>query len=295
MTGTDGDAILDAPVAIRLHCSIEREMILSLRSTASGPRAAAAAFLLAASLLATTARADDRGIADALDRGNCQQAGQLINEGMDRNDGDAFFFAGFLYDATGCVKEDPSRAATYYQRAIDLGHPSAADFLARLHGLGRGVPQDYAEAYRLYVFGDKTGTAFRAADPAEATLAGYAMTVARVARDKAVYPMDARRAGTDSTMEAVFDPTNATVSIRSVVAAVAVGSHVAKKQAFIDAVTTAYADALREVPKPTLAKPSTLRFATVWRFGRIPVAKDDLTQNDGIVTLGETKGLRGDL
>ena len=77
------------------------------------------------------------------------------------------------------------------------------------------------------------------------------------------------------------------------VAAVGVGSHVAKKQAFVDAVTTAYAEALREVPKPTLG-PTTLRFATAWRFGRIPVVRDDLTQNDGVVTVGETKGVRSD-
>ena len=262
------------------------------RHSTAGNRRFAAAFC-ALALVAITARADDRAIADALDRGSCQQAGQLINAGMDRNDADAFFYAGFLYDATGCVAENPSRAATYYKRAIELGQPSAADFLARLHGLGRGVPQDYAEAYRLYTLGDKTGTAFRAANPTEAALAGYAMTVARVARDKAVYPVDARRAGIDSSMEAVFDPSRATVAIRNVSAAVAVGSPVAKKQAFVDAVTTAYADALREVPKPTL-EPSPLRFSTAWRFGRIPGAKDDLTKNDGIVTLGDTRGMRGD-
>jgi len=71
---------------------------------------------------------------------------------VDRGYGDALFLLGAIYEVGGeGVIPDPSKAAFYYKRAVcEVGAAPAWLGLARLHFLGKGVPQDYDEAFRCY-------------------------------------------------------------------------------------------------------------------------------------------------
>jgi uncharacterized protein len=48
------------------------------------------------------------------------------------------------------VPADPAKAATFFQMALDQGHPSAAYTLAQMYAEGEGVPQDGTRAVELY-------------------------------------------------------------------------------------------------------------------------------------------------
>ena len=48
------------------------------------------------------------------------------------------------------VPANPAKAATFFQMALDQGHPSAAYALAQMYAEGEGVPQDGARAVALY-------------------------------------------------------------------------------------------------------------------------------------------------
>jgi len=131
------------------------------------------------------------GGSDALERiqaGDCQGAGDAINQGIERQDALAYLAAGYLYDLTGCVAHDAARAARYYRLAADLGNSDAVQLLGLIYALGNGVPQDYRAAYRAFTYVRAKDPGFKPARDEIQAATGYAWAVTQIARGKAKYP-----------------------------------------------------------------------------------------------------------
>lgn len=225
----------------------------------------------------------------ALEAGDCKRAGDEVNRGIDRDDAQAYFIAGLLLDTSGCTKNDPAKAARYYQRAAELGDRNAPDFLGLLHGTGRGVRQDYSAAYRWYVYPRGGEPAAVPLEGVQARVAGYAYTVAHLARPRVKYPRNAERDGVEATLIAVFDPASGTVSFDQVRANAVVGSNIPKPQPFVDAVSAAYAAAIVEAPPLPEAKSSRLTCRTPWIFKLQRVNLDETVSSQGVATIGRTE------
>ena len=250
---------------------------------------AAAAIATMSPWFASCAFADVPAALRALEAGDCKRAGDEVNRGIDRDDAQAYFIAGLLLDASGCVKNDPAKAARYYQRAAELGDRNAPDFLGLLHGTGRGVPQDYAAAYRWYAYprgGEPAGVPL---EGEQARVVGYAATVAHLARPRVKYPRNAERDGVEATMVAVFDPASGRVSFDQVHANAVVGSNVPKPQPFVDAVSAAYALAIVEAPPLPEAKDARLTCRTPWTFKLQRLSLDEAVPSQGVATIGRTE------
>lgn len=241
-----------------------------------------------------TALAEVPDAVRAIDAGDCKRAGEEINKGLDRNDAQAYFLAGLLLETSGCMRTDAAKAARYYQKAAELGDPSAPDFLGALYGTGRGVPQDYAAAYRWFSKPRPNEASVTPLDGEQARIAGYAYTVAHLARTKIRYPRMPQRDGTEASLVAVFDAGNGHVTFEQVRANTVVGSNVPKPQPFVDEVSTAYAAAIVETPKPSGLQGSRLVFRTPWSFKLQRATLDDpsvvnSTIASGVATMGRTE------
>lgn len=252
-----------------------------------GRRAALFAGVLALAWT-TAARADSRDLYLALKDGDCVAFGNAINQGMEQSDPESFFFAGFLYDNTSCVAEDPAKAARYYRRALALGYADARGPLGLLHGLGRGVSQDYIAAYRWYTAGANGQPGSADVDPESARAGGYAITVAQVARDRVRYPVSAERAGIESSIDVLFEPASGRITFGNARTSIEVGSNIGKSGPFRDAIEAAYAEAVATVRRPDDLARVPLRFGTPWRFGIRRGRNDDVLPLEGTVTLGDT-------
>ncbi len=223
----------------------------------------------------------------AIASGDCKTAGDAVNSGIERNDPEALYFAGYLYDGTGCVADDPARAARFFRRAADLGYADAAMALGTLYGLGRGVTRDYAEADRWFVAGTTSaGSAAPLVDRQQATVAGYAMTVVRVAFAKMRYPRQMEKDGVTANFDAVFVPATGTVAFRNIKAGIAIGSNVSRSFVFTQAVGSAYADAIAGLPRPDVVDPA-VAFVTPWHFTMLRSDDESPTKTGG-VTVGST-------
>jgi len=62
----------------------------------------------------------------------------------------ALFALGFMHESGDGVEADATRAASFYLRAADLGHPAAQDNYARCLTFGLGVEIDRAAAFTWY-------------------------------------------------------------------------------------------------------------------------------------------------
>jgi uncharacterized protein len=67
-----------------------------------------------------------------------------------KNDRDAQFLLGMLYDAGKGVAQDPAAAASWYRKAAKQNHLLAQAYLGAMLYSGQGVQQDYAEAARWF-------------------------------------------------------------------------------------------------------------------------------------------------
>jgi TPR repeat protein len=67
-----------------------------------------------------------------------------------RNDPDAQFILGYLYEYGHGVPRDNTKAAENYEGAALHGHSTAQNNLARLYSRGLGVPKDIIKAFRLF-------------------------------------------------------------------------------------------------------------------------------------------------
>lgn len=239
--------------------------------------------------IAPRAHADVPEALRALEAGDCRRAGDEVNKGIDRDDAQAYFVAGLMLDGSGCTKSDPGKAARYYQRAAELGDRNAPDFLGLLYGTGRGVPQDYDAAYRWFIHprgGEPVGASLQGE---QARVAGYAYTVAHLARPRVKYPRNAERDGIEATMIAVFDPASGRVSFDQVHANTVVGSNIPKPQPFVDAVSAAYAAAIVEAPPFPEARSTRLTCRTTWIFKLQRVTLDEAVPSLGVATIGRTE------
>ncbi len=255
------------------------------RSVASLTTAVVVAAVLAA-LPSSPARADAPDVRTAIGDGDCKAAAAAINRGMERNDAEAYYFAGYLYDATGCVADDPAHAARLYRRAADLGSAEGAAALAMLYGLGRGVDRDYAEAHRWFAVAAKQTGAEPPASAAPPAVSGYAMTVVGLAAAKVRYPRQMEKDGVAATFDAVFVPATGAVTFRDIKAGIAIGSNVSRRYVFTDEVAQAYAAAVGTLPRPD-GVGATLAFVTPWRFAMLRSVEDRPTTQGG-VTIGTT-------
>ena len=216
---------------------------------------------LVAAAFAPMAAAEVPAARAALAAGDCKSVGEAINEGLGRNEAEAFFIAGALYDVGTCVEADPARAARLYRRAIDLGDGDAAPSLAMLYGSGRGVPQDYAMAHLVF-HDDKPAAGDAGASKAELAALGYAETLARLAVRDVVYPVTANSKGIEGNMDVVVTPGGDRIDFTAVHIGVEAGSNLARTHDFTDQIDTAYRSAMARVPRPEPAADSPIKVAT---------------------------------
>jgi hypothetical protein len=239
--------------------------------------------------LTTAARADMPDAYLAISTGDCKGAGAAINRGLARYDPEAFFLAGYLFDATDCVEDDPTKAVHFYRRAADLGNTDAADALGLLYALGRGVPRDYVQAYRWFRIAKKpNGASIEPVDDDRARRIGYAMAVSHVALSKARYPLQEQRESLEATLDAVFDPVSGEVSFRNVKVGIQVGSNVAKPRPFTEEVSDAYRRAIADVPRPESIGGAAETFVTSWRFASRRGRYNQKLATEGLVSIGDT-------
>ncbi len=123
-----------------------------------------AALLLSAS---TGARADMAAGQQAYAAGEFLRAIQIWREEANAGDADAAWYVGNMYvDGLGIAEPDPTRAANFYQMAVDQDHVEAKVSLGLLYAQGVGVEEDYARAMALLY---------------EAALAGHAVAQVELA------------------------------------------------------------------------------------------------------------------
>ena len=204
----------------------------------AGPRAMVAALSIALLAAAGNARADAAEAARWIGEGDCSRAGDEINRGMDANEARAYFLAGYLFDVTGCVEPDPERAANFYRRAAELGEKEGGNFLGLMYALGRGVPQDYALAYRWFTFVSNSKAPREPPDAKKAIVLGYATACTQLARSKVEYPHFARDQG---TVRVRFRPGTGEVVFKAGDAATAAEKRVQSDVRFTGAIEQAYA------------------------------------------------------
>jgi TPR repeat protein len=75
-----------------------------------------------------------------------------------REDAQAAFDLGLIYDQGRQVPQDFTKALEWYRRAAELGHPSGAFNGAVMYDSGKGVPADHAEAARGYELAAQRGS-----------------------------------------------------------------------------------------------------------------------------------------
>lgn len=118
-------------------------------------RQAARPALLVASLLFTAmpfpsiASPTDQAI-QAMQAGDFKAALDQLRPLAAKNDRDAQFLLGMLYDAGKGVARDPAAAASWYRKAAKQDHLLAQAHLGAMLYSGQGVKQDYAEAARWF-------------------------------------------------------------------------------------------------------------------------------------------------
>jgi len=234
------------------------------------------------------ARAELPGVRAAIAAGDCKAAGDAINAGLARNDPEAYFFAGLLYDQTGCVDHDPAHAARLYRRALALGYDDAGPYLGLLYGLGQGVPQDYVQAHRAF-HGDKALASDATASPAELAALGYGETIAQLALRKVSYPPSANRNGIEGSIDVMLAPSSGKIDFDHVHIGVEAGSMIPRTHEFTDQIEAAYRGAIAQAPKPDLAADASLKVDTPWQFGMRRSADNHKVPLEGLVTLGDSR------
>jgi Sel1 repeat len=109
-----------------------------------------AAGILGLLAIASTARADATSGREAYERGDYQRAMEEWQAAADRNDPEAEFGVGTLYEfGAGELRQDYKRAADWYQKAAIHGNTGAEYRLALLYSAGGdGFESDLVEAYK---------------------------------------------------------------------------------------------------------------------------------------------------
>ncbi len=229
----------------------------------------------AATYAQSTAQADAAVI--ALEQQNCEAATDALNKGMANNEPKSFFIAGQLFEHGICLKTDPARSASVYERAALLGDAASARSLALLHARGAGVPQSYKEAGRWYAVmrGEKKGAETLNAESyatADAMAKTYVQAVHDLAEQRMAYPREATAAKVTGKVRVRFDPrTGAANVISSSDNTGQSMTHVGpNKRLFERSLLAGYDDAVKTLPKPSI--PDTADYSTEHeaKFERVP-------------------------
>jgi len=77
----------------------------------------------------------------------------------EKGDAEGQFYLGNMYDSGDGVPQDDAEAVRLYRLAAEQGYTGAYEVLGRMYHGGRGVPQDYVEAVRLYRLAAEQGYA----------------------------------------------------------------------------------------------------------------------------------------
>ena len=231
------------------------------------------------------ARAEVPGARAALLAGECAKAGETINDGLSRNDAEAYFLAGFLYDQGQCVERDANRAVRLYRQAVAYGSPEAEVFLGLLLGQGRGVSQDYAAAHRAF-HGDKPVAGEEALGAAELAAIGYAETLAKLALRHVDYPMTANRSGVEADLDVVLVPDGGRIELANVKVGIETGTNLPRTRDFTERVESAYRDAMAQASPPQ-GGDAALRVVTAWHFAMRRTPDNRKVRLEGYVSVGD--------
>jgi hypothetical protein len=104
-------------------------------------------------LLATAGTAVAGQYLDALEagkRGDYATEYNLLRPLVDTGNADAQATLGSMYLMGHFVPQDDAEAAKLFRLAADQGNAGGQDWLGRMYAEGRGVPQDYGEALKWY-------------------------------------------------------------------------------------------------------------------------------------------------
>ncbi|MCI0404643.1 MAG: sel1 repeat family protein [candidate division Zixibacteria bacterium] len=82
----------------------------------------------------------------AIQKGDFETALKELRPLTQKNDPNAQFLMGMLYEAGNGVPKDPAVAASWYRKAAEQNHPVAQLFLGVLYYYGTGVAKDYKKA-----------------------------------------------------------------------------------------------------------------------------------------------------
>lgn len=218
-----------------------------------------------AAVAQSTAQADAAMI--ALEQRSCESATDALNKGMANNEPKSFYLAGELFEYGVCLKTDPAKAASVYERAALLGDTDSARKLAVLYARGSGVQQSYKAAGRWYGVmrqeknGLETPSAESYARP-DAVVRTYTEAVHDFAELRTEYPRDAVAAGVTGKVRMRFDPRMgvATVVGSSDNTGLSMTHLGPNKRMFERALLAGYDDAVKALPKPDF--PAAGDFAT---------------------------------
>ncbi len=83
---------------------------------------------------------------ERLRKGDCQGVLEPLNRGLQAGEAKSFYVLGAMYLNGACVATDVPRGLQQLERAAKAGEEMAAEQLILIHGLGRGVAQDYTRA-----------------------------------------------------------------------------------------------------------------------------------------------------
>lgn len=106
-------------------------------------------FLVAVWLVAVAASPATDDARRLLAQGQDAQAFERVETAARRGDQDAVALLGWFYDTGRHVSRDFTRAAEYYRRVV-RNNPSVQWRLGVMYDLGQGVPENPAEALRLF-------------------------------------------------------------------------------------------------------------------------------------------------
>jgi len=109
------------------------------------------AFGLGAACCGAPAATDAERAIDRLAADDCEGALVPLNLGVKAGDPRAYTITGMLLSKGVCVLADVKRAMPFLEIAARHGDAAAAEYLVVVHGLGRGVSQNFAEAGRWAV------------------------------------------------------------------------------------------------------------------------------------------------
>src|SRR5438093_3695876 len=108
------------------------------------PYLVAALMFLSSPFSTATASDTDRAV-KAMQKGDFKTALDELRPLAAKNDPNAQFLLGMLYDAGKGVAQDQTAAASWYRKAAGQGHTLAQLYLGMLLYSGQGVKQDYGE------------------------------------------------------------------------------------------------------------------------------------------------------